>query len=176
MDAEVERLRWLVHSFLTSDVLANVCPGDAVLEIGPAHAGSCPVPEAFVDVQAEVVANGATYVSIDPDPAAGATVTADFLEPTAFCAGETFDHIIACEVLEHVPRIWEAPGVLRSLLKPGGTLWFSTPFFFRLHGPKPDCWRLSSDGIQALFGKHFALSIRASDDTATPLHYCVRAT
>lgn len=176
MDAEVESLRWLVHSFLTNDVLPSVRAGDAVLEVGPAHAGSCPVPEAFVDVRAAVEARGGTYVSIDPDPAAGATVTADFLEPTAFYAGESFDHIVACEVFEHVPRVWEAPGVLRSLLKPGGTLWFSTPFHFRLHGPKPDCWRFSADGIRALFGRQFTLAITASDDGPTPLHYRVRAT
>ena len=68
MDAEVESLRWLVHSFLTNDVLPSIQAGDAVLEVGPAHAGSCPVPEAFVDVRAAVEARGGTYVSIDPDP------------------------------------------------------------------------------------------------------------
>lgn len=172
---DVVRLRWCVHRFLTQGVLPAVRPGQSVLEIGPMHAGSCPVPEAFVDTKPAVLAAGATYVSCDPDPAAGATVMADFLEPTAFYGGETFDHIIACEVFEHVPRVWQAPAALASLLKPAGTLWLSTPFMFEKHGPSPDCWRFTDDGLRALFSPLFLIDIWASDSHDRPLHYCGRA-
>lgn len=169
---DVVRLRGCVHSFLTQEVLPSIRAGDSVLEIGPMHQGSCPVPEAFVDTKAAVEAAGAAYVSCDPDPAAGATVVADFLEPTAFCACEAFDHIIACEVFEHVPRVWEAPAVLAGLLKPGGLLWFSMPFMFEQHGPAPDCWRFTGEGIRQLFGRQFFLRVRSSDSHNSPLHYC----
>jgi SAM-dependent methyltransferase len=171
----VIRLRHLVHTFLHRDVLPSITQGDAVLEIGPMHAGSCPVPEAFVDTKAAVLAAGGGYTSCDPDPAAGATICADFLEPTAFYGNEQFDHIVACEVFEHVPRVWDAPAVLAGLLKPGGVLWLSTPFMFEKHGPAPDCWRFTDDGLRALFGRHFFLDVWASDGHAEPLHYCARA-
>lgn len=175
LDAEVIELRRLVCTFLTGDVLPSIQPLDGVLEIGPMHAGSCPSPDHYVDTRAAVIAADASYVSIDPDPAAHATITANFLVEDIFHPQEKFDHIIACEVFEHVPDIWKAPAVLRSLLKPGGTLWFSTPFHFRLHGPKPDCWRFTADGLRALFGGHFDLTILPSDDGPTPLHYRVVA-
>lgn len=173
---KIERLRWLVHGFLTKDVLPSIQPGDSVLEIGPMHAGSCPVPSAFVDTKAAVEAAGATYVSCDPDPAANATIRADFLEPTAFCRNERFDHIIACEVLEHVPHVWLAPPTFSSLLKSNGTLWLSTPFMFEKHGPAPDCWRFTDDGLRSLLKMHFFVDVWASDEHSEPLHYCARAT
>lgn len=173
---DVVRLRWCVHGFLTKDVLPAIKPGQTVLEIGPMHQGSCPVPEAFVDTKAAVEAAGATYVSCDPDPAAGATVVADFLEPTAFYGNEQFDHIVACEVFEHVPRVWDAPATLAGLLKQKGELWLSTPFMFEKHGPEPDCWRFTDEGLRALFGKHFLIDVWASDEHSRPLHYCARAT
>jgi hypothetical protein len=173
---DVVTLRWCVHRFLTQDVLPAIRPGQSVLEVGPMHHGSCPVPDALVDTKAAVLAAGATYVSCDPDPAAGATVVADFLEPTAFYGDEQFDHIIACEVLEHIPRVWEAPAVLASLLKPGGTLWLSSPFMFEKHGPSPDCWRFTDDGLRALFSPLFLIDVWASDLHSEPLHYCARAT
>lgn len=173
---KVIRLRELVRDFLVRDVLPAIKPGQTVLEIGPMHAGSCPVPGCFVDTKAAIEAVGATYVSCDPDPAANATVVADFLEPTAFYGDERFDHIIACEVFEHVPRVWQAPAALAGLLKPDGTLWFSTPFLFEKHGPSPDCWRFTDEGLRQLFGPLFLLDVWASDEHSEPLHYCARAT
>src|SRR5262249_36792288 len=38
------------------------------------------------------------------------------------CAPESFDHVFACFVLEHLPRPGEALAALRGALRPGGTL------------------------------------------------------
>lgn len=173
---KVIRLRESVRDFLVRTVLPSIGAGESVLEIGPMHAGSCPVPGCFVDTKAAIEAAGAAYVSCDPDAAAGATINSDFMDPAAFGAGERFDHIIACEVFEHVPAVWDAPAVLASLMPPGGTLWFSTPFAFEIHGPHPDCWRFTAEGLGQLFGRHFDLQVHASDSHSEPLHYCVRGT
>lgn len=172
---DIERLRWCVHDFLVQRVIPSVSFGDSVLEIGPSHEGTSPVPEAFVNTKWLVQQCGATYTSIDRDPAAQATICGVFLAAGVFHEHEYFHHIIACEVFEHVPDVWRAPAVLRSLLLPGGTLWFSTPFMFRQHGPKPDCWRLTEDGIRHLFGERFSLTILPSDNGPAPLHHCVIA-
>jgi len=39
---------------------------------------------------------------------------------------------------------------LARLLAPGGALYVSMPFNFRVHGPLPDAWRLSEHGLKGL--------------------------
>lgn len=170
--SDLVRLRGLVRSFLVDDVLPAIRPNQSVLEIGPMHAGSCPVPDAFVDTAQAIRLSGASYESCDPDPAAGADYQESFLD---LAGVDAYDHVIACEVLEHVTAVWEAPAVLSRLLRTGGTLWFSMPFWFEQHGPAPDCWRFTAAGIRALFGPQFSLEIKASDEGTTPLHYRVIA-
>ncbi len=53
----------------------------------------------------------------------------------------TFDRIIASEVLEHVPDDHGALAELRRVLKPGGVLAATVPAFF----PERVCWALSDD-------------------------------
>ncbi len=65
----------------------------------------------------------------------------------------TYDSAILFEVLEHCPdpRIVVAEAI--RVLKPGGTLLFSTPFLYQLHGTPHDYQRLSPFGIRELFSK-----------------------
>ena len=39
-------------------------------------------------------------------------------------------------------------------LKPGGLLYLSLPFQFRIHGPIPDCYRISEYGLKHLLQKY----------------------
>ncbi|MCK9567649.1 class I SAM-dependent methyltransferase [Candidatus Pacearchaeota archaeon] len=75
--------------------------------------------------------------------------------------GIEFDYIIANSVLEHVPTIWRVPREINLSLKDGGKVLFITPFMFKLHGPDPDCWRISPAGYQALFGDYFNINIES---------------
>jgi SAM-dependent methyltransferase len=54
---------------------------------------------------------------------------------------ETFDRVIASEVLEHVPDDVAAYDELMRILKPGGTLAVTIPAWL----PETICWKLSSD-------------------------------
>jgi SAM-dependent methyltransferase len=54
---------------------------------------------------------------------------------------ETFDKIIASEVLEHVPDDQAAYDEFMRILKPGGTIAVTVPAAF----PEKICWRISSD-------------------------------
>ena len=56
-------------------------------------------------------------------------------------ADETFDKVIASEVLEHVPDDTAAYDELLRILKPGGTLAVTVPAWL----PEKVCWKLSSD-------------------------------
>ena len=53
---------------------------------------------------------------------------------------ETFDRVVAAEVLEHLPQDERAMGELFRVLKPGGLIAVTVPRW----GPELVCWALSS--------------------------------
>ena len=89
-----------------------------------------------------------------------------------------FDVVYCLEVLEHTFEPWEILNNIYSLLKNDGILHLSLPFQFRVHGPLPDCYRISEYGLKYLLEKykfkiiHFEAVI---DDSrpAFPLHYTI---
>src|SRR3546814_6839351 len=54
---------------------------------------------------------------------------------------DTFDRIIAAEVLEHIPDDEGAIAELHRVLKPGGTIAVTIPAWF----PEKVCWALSDE-------------------------------
>lgn len=62
-----------------------------------------------------------------------------------------FDSIICLSVLEHVPSVWQMATNLQDLLRPGGSLFVSVPFVFRIHHYPLDCWRFTPTAVQHLF-------------------------
>jgi SAM-dependent methyltransferase len=64
----------------------------------------------------------------------------------------SFDFVICTDVLEHIPRPWEAIYQLGDMLIPGGILLLTTPFNYYLHGRQhtKDYWRFSADGLRSL--------------------------
>ena len=62
-----------------------------------------------------------------------------------------FDTILCIDVLEHVPNPHQMIAELVRVLKPGGVLILSTPFFFYLHESPNDFTRFSKFGLINLF-------------------------
>lgn len=89
--------------------------------------------------------------TLDLDPNSGSTYIADLCQENASVPESRFDIIICTEVLEHTLDPFAAVRELRRILKPGGRIFASTPFNFRIHGPLPDCWRFTEHGLRALF-------------------------
>jgi perosamine synthetase len=89
-----------------------------------------------------------------------------------------FDAIYCLEVLEHTYEPWEILKQLYKLLKKNGCLYLSLPFQFRIHGPIPDCYRISEFGLKYLLEKnnftisHFQATID-KNRPAFPLHYTI---
>ena len=125
-------------------------PGDRVLDMG-CGAGR----HAF-----EMYRRGADVVALDQDADELAEVRelfaamreegqvpagaeADVKEGDAlalpFGDGE-FDHVVAAEVLEHIPADIQAIGELARVLRPGGTMAVSVPRWL----PELVCWKLST--------------------------------
>ncbi len=137
------------------DVAADPRLSGPVLEIGPMTSQSSvfkTYPELFVDSRALFNSKGLDYESFDIDPEVnGINHVGDFCDADTLLKGKQYGSILLNHCIEHMERLWRLPDVLKAILKPGGHAFFATPWNFRFHGPRPDCWRISDDGYAALF-------------------------
>ena len=144
------------------------CLPARLLDIAPQiHTGARPFFPACVSVE-----------TFDIDPAAGATWSGDLCQTNVALADNGFDLIVCTEVLEHTLQPFSAVAELRRLLRPGGLLFLSVPFNFRIHGPLPDCWRFTEHGLRALFSTWELVEIEAVETPERflmPVHYTLIA-
>lgn len=91
-----------------------------------------------------------TYVGIDI--VAGKNV--DILMPSEYeipVESDHFDHLISGSCFEHVRNPFKLMKEASRIVKPGGFLLLTAPFVICEHRYPVDCWRILSDGWQALF-------------------------
>jgi len=65
----------------------------------------------------------------------------------------TFDIVLAQQVLEHCMRPWEVAKELQRVLKPGGKLQIEVPFGYPYHSAPYDFYRFTYSGVRCLFSK-----------------------
>lgn len=119
-----------------------------------------------------------TVETLDINSEAGCTYVGDICEQNLFLPDGRYQYIVCTEVLEHTLRPWDAVVEIRRLLAPGGILFISVPFNFRIHGPLPDCWRFTEHGLRALLQGFEILeidSVETPGRTLMPIHYTVVA-
>jgi SAM-dependent methyltransferase len=111
--------------------------------------------------------------TLDVDPGSGATIVADLCaDNSESIAGGAYRYIACTEVLEHTAAPWAAVVELARLLAPGGLLYLSVPYNFRIHGPLPDAWRINEHGLRHL-ARHAGLELvelSALETPGRPLH------
>jgi SAM-dependent methyltransferase len=142
-------------------------------------------PSRVLDIAPQVHENisrlvglGIEVETIDIDPQYSSTYVGDICERTQIPSNH-FDAVFCTEVLEHVSNPFQAIFEISRILKPGGHLFASSPFGFRIHGPLPDNWRISEHGWRELLKTFENIEIKPLVDPnrfLMPLHYCVRAT
>jgi SAM-dependent methyltransferase len=116
--------------------------------------------------------------TLDLDPNSGSTYIGDICQRNASLPDEAYDFVTCTEVLEHTLQPFDAVDEIWRLLKPGGMVFASTPFNFRIHGPLPDCWRFTEHGLRALLRRFEIVelnSLETSDRALMPIHYTVVA-
>jgi SAM-dependent methyltransferase len=91
---------------------------------------------------------------------------------------DRFDIVYCLDVLEHTYEPWEGLKQIYKILKPGGILYLSLPFQFRIHGPIPDCYRISEYGLKYLLHKNnfeiIAMNALIDNERlAFPIHYTI---
>lgn len=89
------------------------------------------------------------YIGVDMRAGNGVDVVHDAEKLLELWPVESFDTIICCECLEHTIHPWLIVDSMRSLLKPGGYLYVSTPTYgFPLHRFPVDCYRFGEDAYR----------------------------
>jgi len=91
---------------------------------------------------------------------------------------ERFDVIYCLEVLEHTFEPNDILNQLYKLLKKDGIIYISVPLQFRIHGPLPDCYRITEFGLKYLLEKnHFKIinftALIDDERPAFPIHYTI---
>ncbi len=66
----------------------------------------------------------------------------------------TFDYVLADQVLEHVKKPWIAAEEVRRVLKPGGITVLTSCLLHKIHGLPTDYWRFTPDGLKVLCEKY----------------------
>ena len=106
----------------------------------------------------------AQLLTLDIDPNSNADYICDLCNKSdSSPEDEKFDAIICTEVLEHTLNPFKAVDELYRMLKPGGYVYVTTPFNFRIHGPSPDAWRFTRAGLVELFKSFSYASIEKID-------------
>lgn len=172
---EIYKLRKHIYTFITEEMLH--LSNKKVIEFGPATPSTFPVSNLYINIKEKLIENSCNYLSCDINPDLNPDIVSDLVNSLDLI-DETFDVIIALEVLEHTAEFWKAPKIFNTLLNPKGLLFISTPYFFTIHDPKPDYWRFTKEGLEYLFSPYFDLEISTMNsdgyDSNHPLHYCLK--
>ncbi|MHB8520748.1 MAG: class I SAM-dependent methyltransferase [Limisphaerales bacterium] len=161
-------IRANVITFMTKAAALYAGTAGRLLDIAPQeHEGAAPFfpPTMMID-------------TLDINPQSNCTYIADICERNAHLAVDLFDYVVCTEVLEHTLQPFDALKEIRRILKPGGRLFLSTPFNFRIHGPLPDCWRFTEHGLRALLRDFTILELSevgTPGRSLMPIHYTVVA-
>lgn len=117
-----------------------------VVDVGPMRPGGVfgKMPQTYVDASSLF----ANYKTLELQR--GADYLADISDPAAV-PENIADTLLLLNVLEHIPNVWRVPLSLWLMLRPNGRVAILTPWRLRLHGPAPDCWRLTDVALRTLF-------------------------
>jgi SAM-dependent methyltransferase len=97
-----------------------------------------------------LAARGTSVVSLDVESRAGQTDLIADMQEMPQVEGNSFDTILCTQVLEHVPRPWDAVKELARVLRESGTLIVTVPHLSIIHEAPHDYYRYTCYGLQAL--------------------------
>ena len=73
-------------------------------------------------------------------------IIGDITKYNSHIEDSTYDIITCLEIIEHTINPFSAINELRRICKHDGYILFSAPLNWRIHGPVPDCWRITEIG------------------------------
>lgn len=117
-------------------------PDIRVLEIGP---------ESFPSALQSIVADHSTTwdtLDISPDPRLTYSAASEYTFPIP---DNTYDLVVAANVIEHVRKLWIWIKEVARVCKVGGTVITINPVSWPYHEAPVDCWRAFPEGMKALY-------------------------
>ncbi|MBD3272532.1 MAG: methyltransferase domain-containing protein [Elusimicrobia bacterium] len=159
--------RRFINQFLKKSV-SRIPNQSRILDIGPE-------PDSL---STSLFSKKGEYVTLDITPESQPSLCADICH-MPHVPSESFDVILCIEVLEHTRNPFHAIAELHRILKKNGLLLLTTPFNLRIHGPPPDCWRFTEEGLTTLLGQAFRIieltSLRPWVRKYMPIEYALIA-
>ncbi|HEY3068484.1 MAG TPA: methyltransferase domain-containing protein [Methylomirabilota bacterium] len=118
-------------------------PGLHVLEVGPDYPST---------LQAMASVPDSHWHTVDLADAGGRGPTHRARDEYTFpIADETYDIVVAANVLEHVRKVWVWIKEVARVCKPGGHVILINPASWPYHEFPVDCWRAYPEGMKALY-------------------------
>lgn len=155
----LEMIRNNIKDFMKNVASRYAKDAGRLLDIAPqVHEGARPYFPASITIE-----------TLDINPEAGCTYVGDICRYNSFIPDDKFDFVVCTEVLEHTLQPFQAADEILRMLKPGGKLFLSVPFNFRIHGPLPDCWRFTEHGLRVLLRNFEILELNALETDSRPL-------
>lgn len=167
--------RPLLHTPLHPQWLVNILARRRKLQLAPLMKGRLLDVGCGDNPLLEWLPGGASYVGLDYPPTIGkgyrgrADVLAD-AQSLPF-ADESFDVVVAFDLLEHVQVPLQAVCEMRRALKHGGVLLVQVPFLYPLHDLPDDHQRWTEPGLRQLAGRA-GLQVTSLQHHGHPLECC----
>jgi SAM-dependent methyltransferase len=105
-------------------------------------------------------------------------IVGDITKANDGIADSTYDCVVCLEVIEHTLNPFDTVKEVRRILRHEGYLLISAPLNWRIHGPIPDCWRITEHGWNALLRDFDIIEIdilETPDRELFPIKYNVLA-
>ncbi|MGN8106906.1 class I SAM-dependent methyltransferase [Paraburkholderia sp. 22098] len=78
------------------------------------------------------------------------TIVGDITKVNAAIPESAYDVVVCMDVIEHTLNPFDTVKEIRRILRHEGHLMISAPLNWRIHGPSPDCWRITEHGWNVL--------------------------
>lgn len=112
--------------------------------------------------------------TIDFDKKWNPDIVGDITKPSEWYNSTMFyDLVIITQVIEHIKNVWDVPKQLKSILSSNGYIIVDSPWgtkapgYHGEYGSFGDYWRISIDGMMALFEEDFTMVEEYSTDANT---------
>jgi len=119
-------------------------PGDRLLDVG---SKMC---DWQIFTYAQIIPDTVEYQGLDIEPGRSVDIVVKDPYRWAEVSSDSFDVIIAGQVLEHAEFFWLVFEEMVRVLKPGGYMCVISPKLQKTHRFPVDCWRFLPDGMKAL--------------------------